>query len=118
MVLVNDLGQTALSMETIFVLCRIINTLQVTTKSCENRHVTDFVPSNKLPKNIDFNKHKLLRLEIVRDKGYFVESNQDIHTDNPDYTEITIPTEKLIIPEFKPLPQDISFRALVWFLRR
>ena len=90
----------------------------VATKSVELRYITFFVPSNKLPKNIDFSKEKLYRLEIVRDKKYFVESNQDITVDNPDVTEINIPIEKLIIPDFKPLPQDISFPALLWYLQK
>ena len=90
----------------------------VASKSLENEYITWFRPSNKLPENIDFNKYKLLRLEIVKNKGYFVESNQDITINDADYTEINVPIDQLIIPEFKPLPQDISFEALLWYFRK
>ena len=77
-----------------------------------------FRPSNKISKNIDFNKEKLYRLEIVRNKGYFIESNQDISIINADVTEITTPFDELIITPFKPLPEDISYSALIWYLSR
>jgi hypothetical protein len=90
----------------------------VMDKSVRPQDITYFRPSNKISKNIDFNKEKLYRLEIVRNKGYFIESNQDISIRNADVTEITTPIDELIIPPFKPLPEDISYAALIWYLSR
>ena len=42
--------------------------------SLDLKYIKDFKPSYKLLSNIDFHKYKLLRLEIVKNKGYFVES--------------------------------------------
>jgi hypothetical protein len=90
----------------------------VIDKSIRPQDISYFRPSNKIIKNIDFNKDKLYRLEIVRNKEYFIESNQDISVKNPDVTELSIPFDELIIPTFKPLPEDISFAALMWYLRK
>lgn len=90
----------------------------VVEKSVRPQDIVYFRPSNKISKDIDFNKEKLYRLEIVRNKGYFIESNQDITIRNPDVTEITTPINELIIPTFKPLPEDISFDALIWYLQK
>ena len=76
----------------------------VVPKSTDLKYIKDFKPSYKLLSNIDFHKYKLLRLEIVKNKGYFVESNQDISINNPDVTELNINVDNLIIPEFKMLP--------------
>jgi hypothetical protein len=90
----------------------------VMDKSVKPQNIVYFMPSNKLPNEIDFNTKNLYRLEIVRNKGYFIESNQCISIRNADVTEINIPIDELIIPSFKPLPQDISFDSLVWYLRK
>lgn len=90
----------------------------VVDKSIRLQDISYFRPSNKLPKEIDFNKEKLYRLEIVRNKKYFIESNQHITIRNPDITEITTPINQLIIPPFNPLPEVLCFNGLVWYLRK
>jgi hypothetical protein len=90
----------------------------VVDKSVRPKDITYFRPSNQITKEIDFKKEKIYRLEIVRNKGYFIESNQCITIKNPDVTEINTPINDLIIPEFKPLPQDLSFDALKWYLQK
>jgi hypothetical protein len=90
----------------------------IMNKTAKPQDVDYFIPSKYLPKEIDFNNVKLYRLEIVRHKGYFIESNQCISIKNADVTEINIPINDLIIPTFKNLPEDISYAALKWYLQK
>ncbi len=74
-------------------------------KSYNEENIKEFQPSSRMPSTIDFEKQKLYRLEIVRNKKYFVEANQNIAVSDADIFEIKTQIDNLVIPEFKPLPQ-------------
>jgi hypothetical protein len=60
----------------------------------------------------DPKKHSIVLLEFSKNKGYFVESNQDVQTDHPDVTIMSDDTDiyDLLMsrPKFVPLPDSYS----------
>ena len=58
-------------------------------------------------KVVDPKTQKLLRLEIVRNKGYWIEGDQSIELEigvEPDVVVVETPIDDLVIPEFVPVP--------------
>ena len=58
--------------------------------------------------NYNPEKHNILRLEIMKNKKYFVEGYQAVYDENPDVTIMNMPLEELrqITPIFEPLPDE------------
>jgi hypothetical protein len=80
----------------------------IVNKSTDPKNVRYFVPSTNIMNHvIDPKKEKLLRLEIVKNKKYWIESSQaiDVYDENPDVVVLNTPIEDLIIPEFVPVPE-------------
>lgn len=74
----------------------------------ELQKFTHFFPSTQLY-DVEYDpiKHVIIRLEFIKNKGYFVESNQSITISNPDVTILSdIKTIKELlsnVPKFIPL---------------
>ena len=79
----------------------------VILKSTDPHSVKEFQPSCNLPGIINYKTHTLLRLEIVKNKQYFVNSFQAIRVENADFNIIDVPIHYLIIPKFKPIPHEL-----------
>ena len=60
----------------------------------------------------DPKKHSIVLLDFSKNKGYFVESNQDINVEHPDITIMSEDTDiyDLLMsrPKFVPLPDSYS----------
>lgn len=72
--------------------------------------VGDFRPLDVALQLRDYHpdKNKILRLEMTKNKAYFVESYQAITIRNPDVTVMNMPLEELIsiTPKFEELPNQ------------
>jgi len=72
--------------------------------------IADFRPLHDAIRVRDYNpdKHRILRLEFTKNKGYFVESYQAISVKNPDVTIMNMPLEELLLitPKFEELPNQ------------
>ena len=81
---------------------------QIINKDENPKNFRYFVPSDRIIGcAFDPKKQKLVRLEIVKNKKYWIESNQAIEMElgvEPDVVVVDVPIEDLIIPEFVPLP--------------
>lgn len=73
-----------------------------------NNMLGDFRPLEDAIKVCKYNpeKDKIIRLELTRNKAYFVESYQAISIRNPDVTVMNVPLEELLLitPNFEELP--------------
>jgi hypothetical protein len=82
------------------------------TQAKDISKLTFFIPSEKIKERLilwdyDHKKHLIVRLDFNKDKGYFVESYQDITITDPDVIIMTVDDKELLanLPIFTPLPR-------------